>query len=254
MGDVPVTITLRSKKENYQAMQKAFAQARIIEARLSSFNPESDISRINRSPEKNIAVDKETVDLLLQAIHFSETTNGAFDTTFASQRGNFQDVLIDPIHQKVRIKTGIRLGLEGIAKGHILDEMGRVLKKVGVREYLINAGGDLLAKGRWQVGVKNPTMGNVFCYLTLQDEALATSGNYERGKHLFDPRTKEPSNQYLSSSVRAKTATKACALAIASFVTKPVRVKKILEDQSASGMVIGVKEIKKFGNFPCSLN
>ncbi len=131
-------------------------------------------------------------------------------------------------------RSGMGLTLDGIAKGRIADAAAAVLERHGLRDYLINAGGDIRVSGRnhqglaWNVGIENPDKtGGVLETLRLSSGAVATSGGYERffdqarrSHHLVDPATGQ-SPRTKSVTVTAKTAEEADALATCLFILPP---------------------------------
>jgi len=109
----------------------------------------------------------------------------------------------------------VQLDLGGYAKGYALDESVRILKTHGIRNALVNIGGNLIALGQhgkqsWRIGIQHPRQAGMLATLELHDgEALGTSGDYQRffevgGKrysHLIDPRTGYPAEGMQSVTV-----------------------------------------------------
>jgi thiamine biosynthesis lipoprotein len=109
----------------------------------------------------------------------------------------------------------VRIDLGGYAKGYALDEAVKLLKQRGIRNALINIGGNVMALGRhgdrpWKVGIQHPRKSGVIATLELNDgEAIGTSGDYQRyfeldGKrycHLIDPRTGRPADGMQSVTI-----------------------------------------------------
>lgn len=124
------------------------------------------------------------------------------------------------------------LALGGVAKGYAVDRAAGVLRSRGVRGAIVNAGGDMYClglnlEGPWTVGVRDPDDPNeVIALLELSDQAVATSGDYqryfvhdgERYHHLLDPATGRPARSVRGASVVASSAEEADALATALFV------------------------------------
>lgn len=118
---------------------------------------------------------------------------------------------------------GLALDLSGIAKGHAVDAISRLLRDLGYANSLVEIGGELVGRGLrpdlqpWWVDLENPP-GTIIPLLriALHDLAVATSGNYRRGDHSIDPRNGQPcQNALLSVSVIANTALDADAWATA---------------------------------------
>jgi thiamine biosynthesis lipoprotein len=134
-------------------------------------------------------------------------------------------------------RSGMGITLDGVAKGYIVDAMGRVLTDHGIGRYLINAGGDIRASGRkerrrpWTVAVQDPSKSGSFPdTIHLTDAAVATSGSYEtyfdRDRmyhHIVNAETGSSPDLSAGVSVVAPSAMAADALATAVFVMEPQR-------------------------------
>ncbi len=132
-------------------------------------------------------------------------------------------------------RSGMALTLDGIAKGYIVDAIAKALERSGVKQFLINAGGDIRARGRkagaqpWRVAVRDPLLrGALPGTVLLRDAAIATSGNYEVSfdedhefHHIVNARTGHSPRAAASVSVVAPTAMVADALATSVFVLGP---------------------------------
>jgi thiamine biosynthesis lipoprotein len=229
-----VTLTLLGEDEAALrgAAEKAFARIEELEARLSGWRTDSDVSRINRGAGRGVPVDAVTARLVQRAVAITKRTAGAFDPTAGPILALWKDredepgaeeiaaaralvgadrvrVALRPI-PSVGLAEGMRLDLGGIAKGTIVDAAGRSLIESGVTSFLVNAGGDVLAHGDGPDGdgilvdLRDPRGGRSAVLagerLRLHDRAACTSGSYERGgrvagrrvSHIVDPRTGRP--------------------------------------------------------------
>jgi thiamine biosynthesis lipoprotein len=212
-----------------------------LEAELSRFRPGSELSALNRLGSLEAGDDLVAVTTL--ALEARERTHGLFDPTVhdalvaAGYDRTFDEIAADgpaagarPCGGAVRIEgrrielqAGFRLDLGGIAKGWAVDRAADLLAASG--PCLVNAGGDLAARGRsWPVGVETAD-GRIT--LALEDGALATSGRdrrrWQRGgaeaHHLIDPASGLPAaGDYLRVTVVAPTAAEAEVLAKAIFL------------------------------------
>jgi len=129
----------------------------------------------------------------------------------------------------------IHLDFGGFAKGAAVDATIEHLKEFGIKNAVINAGGDLRAIGHhgdrpWRIGIRNPRAKNVFAAIEISgDESVFTSGDYERyfesnGQryhHIIDPRTGYPANKARSVTVIHSDASTADAAATALFIAGP---------------------------------
>jgi len=137
---------------------------------------------------------------------------------------------------EIRLEKGMSLTLDGIAKGFAVDEALEILKDMGIKSALINAGGDIATYGikpdggNWVTGLRNPDDANEsIMEFDLSGEAIATSGNYERYfnesakiGHIMDPTSGRSVTLCSSSTIIADNCTVADILATAIFVLGPV--------------------------------
>jgi thiamine biosynthesis lipoprotein len=124
---------------------------------------------------------------------------------FKAARPRMSDLVIDGARVSSRNPT-VKIDLGGYAKGYALDRAAVILLERGIRNALINVGGNILALGSkgkqpWRVGIQHPRRPGVMATLPLYDgEAIGTSGDYQRYfeldgvryGHILDPRTSEP--------------------------------------------------------------
>ncbi|MFQ5681543.1 MAG: FAD:protein FMN transferase [Candidatus Omnitrophota bacterium] len=198
-----------------QAIDKAFAEIERVDALLSSYKPQSEISRLNAAGRLKAC--PETMFVVRQARRLYEMSQGAFDITVGqlARLWNIKEKMFLPPGQiaipspreiekvlsrvgmnfvELKKKTGIiiltspglRLDLGGIAKGYAVDRAVAVLREAGVSSALIDAGGDIYCLGKkgkrpWSVGLRRPRHnGSVSKVFSLVDRAVATSGDYEQ--------------------------------------------------------------------------
>lgn len=177
---------------------------------LSQWRSDSDLSRCNRGEP---ATDDLTrvIDLAEAA---REASGGAFDHRILAQ-----------VHAAGYGPPGTGIDLSGIGKGFAADRVGECLRKLGVRDFIFELGGEVIAgDGDWSVEVERPVAGRreTARTLTLRKRALATSGNYHQPGHLIDPRTGKPVERPPSSvAVLAADCATADAWATALFVLGP---------------------------------
>ena len=257
----PFEITLVAK-DTLQAnlyADKAVAEVKRIENLISDWIPTTPISEINRNAGiQPVKVSQELFDLIERSIKISKLTSGAFDISYASMdkiwkfdgsmkemptpemiqksvsKVGYQNIILDKDHLTVFLKLeGMKLGLGGIGQGYIADKIKELLKADGVTAGLVNVSGDISTWGKqpngvqWKVGVINPMNKNkVFATFPLEDNAVETSGSYEKyvifnGKrysHIIDTRTGYPAMGLISVTVFAKKTELADALATGVFV------------------------------------
>ncbi len=240
MGNVSVSITIDTSAQKrikaFKAMEKAFQEAKRIENTASEWQPNSQTSLLNKNAGKNwVPIGKDLTDILSFARKISEETDGAFDITFAShkKRANFKDVLVLPELHLAHLNKGVKISVSGIAKGYIVDTMSRLLIKEGFRHFLVDAG-DIFAQGKWTVSLRDPKnpRGAPLESLSINNQAISTSGNYERGNHLIDPKLKKPATNLLSATVIAPTSILADTLAKAVFILAARHQEKLIWELS----------------------
>ncbi len=254
-----VTVVAKDAQEADVFLEAAIGNIRRIEALISSWVDNSQTGQINRSAGiEPVEVDPELFYLIKRAIAISELTDGAFDISYASMDKiwkfdgsvtqlpdssivkesvklvGYKNIQMNEVNHSVFLpEKGMKIGFGAIGKGYAADHTMNLLKSLGVTSGIINASGDLRAWGQqpngapWQIGVKNPLNKNkVFVLLPLVNQALVTSGNYEKfitinGKryaHIIDPRTGYPSSGLTSVTIIASSAELADALATSVFV------------------------------------
>ncbi len=242
MGNVPVSLTIessaRKKTQAFEAMTQAFEEARRITDLVSEWQPESEVSFLNRHSGVWVPVGSETLHLLGKALEISRESDGAFDITFPSCRGggqrpcpyDYRDVLLAPELGLAKLSSGARIGVSGIAKGYIVDRMSHVLRESGFRRHLVNAG-DLFASGTWEIKIRDPggEAHETVCALRVTNKAVSTSGTYERGNHIVDPATHKPVLRRGSATVIADQSLLADAWAKVLFVLGPEKSEPILK-------------------------
>jgi FAD:protein FMN transferase len=232
--------------DRFGAVEAEFAR---LEALLSRFRPDSELSLLNAAGSLEAGPDLLAVTRL--ALEARTRTQGLFDPTIhdalvaAGYDRSFEYVAADgPASAAagcggeveldgtiVRLGTGVRLDLGGIAKGYAVDRAVELLAPAG--PCLVNAGGDLaVAGGAWPVAIEGGSL-----TLELSRGAVATSGRdrrrWRRGgeelHHLIDPSTGRPAaTDVLHATVVAPTAVEAEVLAKVAFLTGRVDAPHVL--------------------------
>lgn len=250
---------------------RIFAEFDRLEALLSVWREGSDVLRLNAAAgQPPVAVHEDTRRVLAAARRLSETTDGTFDITFGAladvwkfdhdQDGRVPTAdeiaarlaLVD--YRRVHVddgpgtavidRPGMRVHLGGIGKGFAVDRAVAMLRAAGVRDFLVQAGGDMYAGGAngevaWRLGIQDPRGpgGEPFAVLDLTDATFSTSGDYERFfekdgvryHHILDPRTGQPARGTRSVTVVTATATQAEGLSKGVFILGPERGMALVE-------------------------
>ena len=155
------------------ALDAAFAAIGTVEARMSAFRSDSDLSRLNAAPAcEPVAVDAHTLEVLRFAARLYALTQGAFDVALGRGRGT-PGFDVAAAHAW-RTHADVRLTLDGIAKGYAVDLAVEALRIAGARLGWVNAGGDLRVFGDLALPVDR-RKGRTLHRLALRERAMATS-------------------------------------------------------------------------------
>lgn len=254
-----LTLVAANQLEANQLFEQAIAEIDRIERLISSWDQASETSQVNQMAGKEaVKVTKELYDLVFRAKAIAQLTDGAFDPTYASvdkiwtfngqdieqpkpeiisasvAKIGFDKIVFDPIESSLYLPLqGMKIGFGAIGKGYAADRVKSLLQKQGVTAGIVNASGDMSAWGvqpngkPWQVGLVNPkSKDKVFAWFPIKNQAVVTSGDYEKfilinGKrygHIINPKTGFPSQGVISCTVFAPKAELADALSTALFV------------------------------------
>lgn len=249
MGTVgEIAVVHRDNRFAQAAMDAAFAELRWVEQTMSRFRSDSDVGRANRRAHvEAVPVTPATAEVIEAALEWAYASDGVFDPALGgavelwdvehrdSPPGEreaaayaglslFRKVDVDRAAAGTVVRfedPAVKLDLGGIAKGYGVDRAVRVLRSWGIKDAIVNVGGDLYAMGRssdgdpWRVGVRSARdPRRLSLHFELTEGGVATSGDYLRyfehgGKryhHLLDPGTGRPAQAPRHSvTVRAHT-------------------------------------------------
>jgi thiamine biosynthesis lipoprotein len=269
-----------------QAIRGAFAEMERLQANLSEWRPDSAVSRVNQSAGlAPIRIPLELMEVMQVAGAVSRASDGAFDSTWASLSDiwkldapnfrppaaeivaaarklvDYRDVILDARTQTAFLRRrGMRLGLGGIAKAYIAERAADLAVASGVGHMLIDAGGDVVARGRqgkrpWTVGIRDPrSTTHLLATVDLHNEVVATSGDYEhfidvdghRYHHLLDPRTGLPASASRSATVIAPDGALAEALSTALFILGPPGLDILSSFASTAALLVDADGVAHF--------
>ena len=255
--------------DNHQAdIEKVLAE---VDASLSPFNDTSIITHVNRN--EDVVLDNLFLDVFRLAQKINEDTEGAFDITvaplvnawgFGFKNGVNPDAkAIDSLRQvvgfqKVRLENNkvvkfdprVMLDCSAIAKGYGVDVVANLLRKYGIKNFMVEIGGEVVTSGvnpermPWRIGVTKPTDDSLSVNNELQtvinvtDKAMATSGNYRnfyykggrKYAHTIDPKTGYPvQHSILSATVITDDCATADAYATSFMVLGMERARLVLD-------------------------
>lgn len=172
---MPIIIEIiDSSKNSEQAFKKVFKYFRWVDEKFSPYKAKSEVTLINDARIKIKDISSEMKLILELCAQTKKETNNFFDV--------FYNNAFDP---------------SGLVKGWAIYEASKILDKMRLKNYYINAGGDIQTKGlnakgeKWAVGIKNPfNVKENIKIVYLSGEGIATSGIYEKGNHIYNPRGK----------------------------------------------------------------
>jgi FAD:protein FMN transferase len=242
-----------------------------LDGLMSVWRPGSEVLQVNAAAgERAVKVGVEVRDALRTARQISEWTGGKFDVTFgalsdlwkfdhdqdnsipdgAAVRArlrliDYRQVVVDEAAGTVFVRRkGMRVHLGGIGKGYAVDRAVATLRRAGLRDFLIQAGGDLYAGGQkdgrpWRLGINDPRepAGRSFATVDLSDGTFSTSGDYARSfvkdgvryHHILDPATGQPARGCRSVTIVADSPVVADGLSTGVFILGPEEGMALIE-------------------------
>lgn len=253
---IRVELWQESPEQGKRAIRAVMDEMRRIDRTMSTYKDDSDVSRINREAgTQAVDVSDELIELIARALELSALTDGAFDITYSSvgrlydyRAGvrpddnaretalaavSYRNIILDRSARTIRFaRPGVHIDLGGIAKGYAVESSVNQLRTLGVRHAIVTAGGDsrILGdrRGRpWTVGIRDPrNRDGLVTRIPLQDEAISTSGDYERFfesdgtryHHILRPDTGQSPSELRSVTVIGADATMTDALSTGVFV------------------------------------
>ena len=206
-----VSIDIRPPLPTDDALHDVVAWLHHVDATFSTYKDDSEISRFARGELAITDLSTEAEDVLLRCVELTEITNGSFDAFV------------------VPAPNGTKLDPSGYVKGWAIERAAHLLEAAGGSNFCINAGGDIALRGTpepeqpWRVGIRHPYEAHQQAMVVevVGPVAIATSATYERGAHIIDPRTGQPTTSLASATVIGPDLGTADAYATAVFVLGP---------------------------------
>ncbi len=258
------------------AIAAVMAEMHRIDRAMSPVKPDSELSRINREAAAGeVRLSEEMFGLIARSVEFSRLSGGAFDITYASAGQlydyrrrirpsedllaracaavGYQHLQLDPRAGTLRFALpGMRIDLGGFAKGHAVDTSVAILRRHGIENALVSAGGDSRVlgdrRGRpWSIAIRDPRRpGEVVAVLPLEDVAISTSGDYERYfeqdgvrcHHILDPRSGKSPDSIHSVTILAEDGLTSEALSKSLFVLGLERGMRLIESRHGVDAVV----------------
>lgn len=258
MGTV-VTVTLYDSNDQ-KILDKVFNKVKELESTLSINENGTLVDKINQAAGSNpVKVDYDTYAVIKKGIEYSKLSNGLFDISVGpivklwniglpeakvpTQEEideklpliGYNDVELNDKDETVYLKrNGMMIDLGGIAKGYAADVISNMLTEEGVKNAIINLGGNVFAHGKklngddWKIGIQNPfsERGGLVGTVTTSNKSIVTSGIYERYiekdgvkyHHILSPTTGYPyENEIAGITIVSDTSTDGDALSTSVF-------------------------------------
>jgi FAD:protein FMN transferase len=266
---VSITAVGQTNRDANEAINAGFQEVKRLEQLLSTWIPESELSRVNiAAGRKPVLVSPETMTVVQRSLQVAEMTEGAFNIAIgpavdawsvsaepriptAAELEVLKPLMdLHAVHVNVRERTiyleksGMRIDVGGIGKGYAADQAVMAMKKAGGVAGVVALSGDIKTFGwlpdgnKFSVGIQHPRKeGVILAEIDLQDEAISTAGDYERFfekdgiryHHILDPNTLQPARGCQSVSVIAKEGVWADGLDTGIFVLGPGRGMELVE-------------------------
>lgn len=268
----------------HKIFDQGFQQFHFVIERFSRFDVKSELSKLNNSHGKETKVSKELFKLIKYAQEIANKTGGAFDPTIIDiletygydedfnferlenrdlvqreikkiikERGSFKDIRLNQNRSSITLVNRLRIDLGSIGKGYAIDRAYKKMKPL--KNFLINAGGDIRASGiskdkkPWLIGLKVPQMGQIGT-IRLDNKSVCCSGSWARKvkffHHLINPKTGNPQNDLKTVFILADTAIEADAWSTALFVAGKDAEKYITRYKLKAILVTKKNEVQNF--------
>jgi len=249
-----------------EAMERAFGWFYEVERICSRFDPNSELMQLTARAGTATPASAILFEAVRFAVRVAEATGGAFDPTVgrsmekrgfnreyrtgaevntgaAEDMGTWRDVELDEERRTIMLRRPLLLDLGAVAKGLAIDAAARELRPF--TDFAVYAGGDVFLGGAnangepWRVGIRHPRAeGEIIDALWVSEQAVCTSGDYERPDHILDPHRGDAARPVASATVVAPTAMLADALATAAFVMGPEAGIELLKKMGVEGLIV----------------
>ncbi|MDO8707082.1 FAD:protein FMN transferase [Pseudomonas sp.] len=279
MGTIFDITTLGGNENSLEdAARKAFAEIKRIDSLMSRYKEESEVSIINKKAGIGpVKVGQELIEVLKEGRRVSELSGGAFDVTIGplsnlwgfdeekksvppAEKIDEQRRLVD--YRKLKIdeaastvylgEKGMMIDVGGIAKGYALKKAMKVFEEAGIRDVIINAGGNLNLRGGkkgkpWKIGIQDArNEKKLLGVLNITETSVSTSGDYQRFfikdgvryHHILDPKTGSPAKGLVSVTVVGRNEAMTDAMSTAVFVLGLEKGTDLIKKAGAEGIIV----------------
>ena len=219
---MPVTLEVVDNNVTLSNFEEVYGYFDSVDQKFSTFKKDSEISKINRGEIKLNEYSNEMAEVLRLCEQTKSSTNGYFDI---EQKG-----FLDP---------------SGLVKGWAIFNAAKILLGHGMENFYLDVGGDIQTFGTngsgqpWKIGIRNPfNRQQLVRILKVSGLGVATSGNYQRGDHIYNPLTDAPLDQTVSLTVVASNIYEADRFATAAFAMGNKGMQLILNTQGLEAYMI----------------
>lgn len=226
---MPIIINIIDKGVTDEDFNEVFSYFHNIDNKFSTYKKDSEISKINTGELKEADYSNEMKKILLLAKQTKKETNGFFDIE--------RNGILDP---------------SGIVKGYAILKGAEILKRKFKNIY-VEIAGDIQVFGKdkkgqnWKIGIRNPFNKNeIIKVINLTNKGIATSGNYERGKHIYNPKNKNKVDEIASITVIADNIYDADRFATAAFAMGERGIEFIATLKGIEGYMIKKDKVAVF--------
>jgi thiamine biosynthesis lipoprotein len=258
-----IYISSSDAKNAAAAARAAFAELAGLEAELSRYIPNSDISRINNlQPGQETVVSPDTMDCLLAAQKLHRLTGGAFDPTLgkvaeehkqtpsevhaSAHHLGMDNLELNPEILTVKVVHGnADLDLGGIGKGFALDKIAKILRQWGITRAMLNAGASTILaldppanQPGWPVVISHPQNPDQIIEKPVLANQVLSASSIVRTSHIINPATGKPVTDRLACWVFAADGASGDALSTAVMIMPEDKIRQLLHEKKASKVIL----------------
>lgn len=245
-----------------KAIQSSFDEVKRLDTLFSTYMNNNPMWQLNNTDADEIIVNNEMFNMLKRCDEIWKITDGAFDPAIGNlidiigfEKGSpklptqaqINDALKKVGWKNVQLKEGniiikpksVKISFNAIVPGYAADKVANILSNFGIKEYLINVGGEVFARGEnWKIGIQHPRKQNeLLGAIKINGLGVSTSGDYEqyfkkngkRFSHLINPLTGYPANECEAVTIIAKETLLADALSTGIFILGPEKGMELIE-------------------------
>ena len=227
---MPATVNVTDISVMEEDISEVFSYFHFIDKKFSTYKKDSEISQINRGELQETQFSNEMKKILVLSEETKKETEGYFDI-------NFNGVL-DP---------------SGLVKGYAIFQGAEILRKKGFLNYFVEIAGDVQVQGKnekgesWKIGIQNPfNTDEIIKIVRLFNKGIATSGNYIRGNHIYNPREKKLTDEIVGITVIGPNIYEADRFATAAFAMGRKGIEFIEKLKGFEGYMIDKNGIATF--------